>query len=108
MIRRIILLLVITLTAACTGGEKIADAPEAGAVIYLPEIEWRVVSRAELERVYIASGQPLEPGQSLRGFAATQGERILVYTLAPEEVDDDATLTLGHEVMHVALGDYHR
>jgi len=26
----------------------------------------------------------------------------------PEKVDDDGTLTLGHELLHCMLGDYHR
>lgn len=96
------------LLASCTGGEKITSAPAAGDVIQLPEIEWRVVDRAELERVYLAAGMPLTAGQELQGFAAKQGGRTIIYTLPPARVDDAATLTLGHEVLHVALGAYHR
>lgn len=43
------------------------------------------------------------------GFAgyADDGTAV-VYTLPPNRVDDAVTCTLGHEVMHVALGEYHR
>lgn len=44
----------------------------------------------------------------LHGFAgyADDGTAV-VYTLPPQSVDDAVACTLGHEVMHVALGEHH-
>lgn len=103
---RALLLLFLGLLAAC--GERIQPPPAAGTVHSLPPIEWRIVDRAELERIYREAGMPLDERQSLRGFVGTQGGRTVIYTLPPRAVDDDVATTLGHEVMHVALGDYHR
>ena len=102
--------LLIAATLLVTGcGERIDPLPAAGQVYQLPPIEWRVVDRAELERVYRDAGMPLAKGDQLHGFAGRlQDGRAVIYTLPPTRVDDAATLTLGHEVAHVALGSYHR
>lgn len=104
------LLLLIALAFSISGcGERIDPQPAAGHVYQLPPIEWRVVDRAELERVYRDAGMPLAKGDQLHGFAGRlQDGRAVIYTLPPTRVDDAATLTLGHEVAHVALGSYHR
>ncbi|AXA83718.1 hypothetical protein DCD74_02525 [Lysobacter oculi] len=97
----------VVLLAGC--GERIDPQPAAGQVYHLPPIEWRVVDRAELERVYRDAGMPLNQGDRLHGFAGRLPDgRMVIYTLPPTRVDDAATLTLGHEVAHVALGSYHR
>ena len=103
MIRALIVALLLT---GC--GERVQGAPEPGAVVQLPPIEWRVVDRAGLEAVYRNSGQALGDGDRLSGFAGYRDGKAVVYTLPPRAVDDAATCTLGHEVMHIALGDYHR
>ena len=50
--------------------------------------------------------------QFSRGFALLvrrDGELICrVYVQRPQAVDDDSTKTLGHELLHCLLGDYHR
>lgn len=98
------LLLVLT---AC--GEKVSNAPQPGERVQLPAIEWRVVDRAALLHAYQASGMQLQPGQQLEGFAGTTaGGQHVVYTLPPRTVDDAATCTLGHEILHVARGAYHK
>lgn len=66
------------------------------------------MSRAELEAVYRNSGQAVPEGGRLHGFAGYRDGRAVVYTLPPRTVDDAVTCTLGHEVMHIALGAYHR
>lgn len=92
--------------AGCS--EAMQGAPQPGDVVSLPPIEWRVVDRAGLEAVYRNSGQAIPDGGRLHGFAGYRDGQAVVYTLPPRAVDDAATCTLGHEVMHIALGDYHR
>lgn len=101
--------LLIPLCVLLTGcSERIDPAPVAGDRHTLA-VEWRIVDRPALEQIYRAAGMELGDRQSLRGFAGTLPDgRAVVYTLPPERVDDDATCTLGHEVMHVALGSYHK
>lgn len=99
-------LLICLLLAGC--GEQVQSAPEPGTTVQLPPIEWRVVDRAGLEAVYRNSGQELADGDRLSGFAGYRDGQAVVYTLPPKHVNDAATCTLGHEVMHIALGDYHR
>lgn len=102
-------LFVMVLVAGLTGcAQSIDPAPQPGQVYQLPAIEWHVVDRDELRRVYAAAGMPLAEGDKLHGFAGVDGAgRPVIYTLPPTRVDDAATLTLGHELLHVALGSYH-
>ena len=51
---------------------------------------------------------PLSDGQKLHGFAGMQGGKAVIYTTPPRHVDDQAALTLGHEIMHIAFGSYHQ
>lgn len=101
---RLLILLTLALTAC---GERIDPQPQPGDVYPLPPVEWRVVGRPELERVYRESGMPLGERDRLHGFVGTHNGQWIVYTLPPSRVDDQATCTLGHEIMHIALGDYH-
>lgn len=95
------------LLAAC--GEAVQGAPEPDSVVPVAAFEWRVVSQAELERVYREAGMPITEQDRLHGFVGkTSDGRHVIYTLPPRTVDDAITKTLGHEVMHLALGDYHR
>ena len=44
----------------------------------------------------------------LEGFVGqTDDGRWVVYSTAPYRVDDQVATTLGHEVMHIVLGEYH-
>lgn len=100
--------LMVLVLAGCNGGERISSAPVAGDTITLPSIEWRVVDQAQLIAVYRKSGLEVPEGQQLDGFAGMDSRGVhVVYTLPPRRVDDQVTCTLGHEVMHVALGKYH-
>ncbi len=104
--KRIFLLALVAGLAGCA--QSIDPAPQPGQVYQLPAIEWHVVDRYELRRVYVDAGMPLAEGDRLHGFAGVNGEgRTVIYTLPPARVDDAATLTLGHELLHVALGRYH-
>ena len=103
-----LLLAVVLLLAACKG-EKIQNAPKAGDVINIPAVQWVVADKSTMMDVYRNSGMDIAEGASLKGFVGTRDDGTQVmYTLAPEYVDDDATLTVGHEVLHLAIGDYHR
>jgi hypothetical protein len=95
--------------AGCSGGERVENAPKSGDVVQLPAIEWRVVDRPELEAVYRNSGMVVGEGQRLDGFAGLRPDgRKVIYTLPPRYVDDQVTCTLGHEILHVAIGSYHK
>lgn len=103
---RAVMMLTLLLTAC--GGERIEPAPRPGDVHQLPQIEWRIVGQRELERIYRDAGMPLQSGDRLHGFIGQQNGQTVIYTTAPQYVDDSATCTLGHEVMHAALGSYHK
>ena len=103
----LILALMALLMVGCK--EKVEPVVQPGTVIPLPPIEWHVVTKEELVRIYTENGgMVVAEGMSLKGFAATQGDRVMVFTTVPVHVDDDVTLTLGHEIMHIALGEYHK
>lgn len=99
-------LIAVAVLTAC-GGNNINNAPQPGDNIDLPPIQWRVRDKAGLEAAYVNSNMRITNGDRLSGFAGWDGDRAVVYTLPPTRVDDAATLTLGHEIMHVALGSYH-
>jgi len=104
MIRLLLLLL-----TGCSGGEPVWRAPQAGEVVDLPAVQWRVVDPATMQQVYRNSGKTLADGAQLQGFAGTAPDGThVVYTLAPKTVDDQVTCTLGHEMMHIAIGSYHK
>ena len=104
--RLILATFILILLTACA--ERIDNAPQPGDVIHLPPIEWRVVDQPTLEAVYRASGMEIGEKQNLHGFAGTRDGHAVIYTLAPRSVDDSVTRTVGHEVMHIALGEYHK
>jgi len=101
------LLLAALLLVGC--GEQVQPQPEAGDIHVIPSFTWHIVDEAELRRVYAEAGMPLTEGQKLHGFVGTMPDgSIAVATLPPKIVDDQPTCTLGHEVMHLALGGYHK
>ena len=95
------------LLTAC--GEPVQGAPEPGDNIELPPIEWRVRDRVALEQAYRDSGMALEDRDRLHGFAGYDDTAwAVIYTLPPKRVDDAVACTIGHEIMHIAIGEYHR
>lgn len=86
-----------------------AEKIEAPAAAYdVPAFEWRIRTNEQLRAIYANSGMTLQDGQRLHGFVGTapDGQHV-IYTTRPRTVDDQVACTLGHEVMHLALGDYH-
>lgn len=87
-------------------GEKM-DAPADAYEI--PPFEWRIRTNDELRAIYANSGMHLRDEHRLHGFVGRAPDgRHVIYTTRPRTVDDQVACTLGHEVMHLALGDYHR
>ena len=80
-----------------------------GSDIEVPAFTWRIRDDKALREAWErGSGTPLPEGGLLEGFTATdEAGRLLIYTKAPRKVDGGETLTLGHEVMHLSLGNYH-
>ena len=104
MTMRALICLAALAVTAC--GERV-DAPADAYEI--PPFEWRIRSPDELRAIYANSGMPLRDGHKLHGFVGTDSAgRNVIYTTRPRTVDDAVACTLGHEVMHVALGSYHR
>lgn len=106
--RRLLILAAALLLSACDGREPIKAAPKAGDVYRVAEFDWHVVSERELRQLYTDNDMPLKDGEQIQGFIGNQGGRVVIYTTPPKRVDDAATTTLGHEVMHAALGNYHQ
>lgn len=70
--------------------------------------EWRPVSPEELRAAYVRNGQPLGERDQLDGFVGRDEHGWwVIYTLEPKRLDDRATCTIGHEVLHIVAGDYH-
>ena len=104
---RITAILACLLLSACDGGAPIEPAPQAGETHEVAFV-WRVVDQRTLERVYRNAGRELGERDRLYGFAGHLPDgRMVVYTLPPRRVDDSATCTLGHEILHLTHGDYH-
>lgn len=99
------LLLPLLLLTAC--GKQIEPLPKAGDVHHIPAVEVRFVDREMLLAVYRASGKSISKEQKLEGFVGKRGDQWVIYSLPPQRVDDAATLTLGHELLHIPLGEYH-
>lgn len=104
---RIATILACLLLAACDNGTPIKPAPQPGETHEVAFV-WRVVDRPTLEQAYRNTGRDLQPGQRLHGFVGPARDgRAIIYTLPPRRVDDSATCTLGHEILHLTHGDYH-
>lgn len=71
--------------------------------------EWRPVNAEQLRDAYVRNGMPLNDMDKLDGFVGRDEHGWwVIYTLPPERLDDRATCTIGHEVLHIVAGDYHR
>jgi hypothetical protein len=81
------------------------------------EITW-VRTNAQIEEARKEYGAEIEQEGNRRLPQKPEGFAVLVrragevvcrlWVLKPENVDDQRTTALGHELLHCALGDYHR
>lgn len=83
--------------------------PQAGEIHEVPSFTWVILNEKVLRDTYLAYGGTLPKDGKLTGFTAR--DRVTgahyVYSLPVRNVDDEGTLVLGHEVLHIILGDYH-
>ena len=93
------------LLAGC--GEKVQGAPDVGTTTLVQQFEWRVINREQMVELHRLNGIYLKPNEVPLGMQGYKDGKAIIYTLPPKTVDDDVTLTLGHEVMHIAMGKYH-
>lgn len=91
--------------SACA--EKVQNAPAAGADVSVDAFTWRVRSPEQINAEYRAAGKDPGPGNAVAGYIGTLNGATIITTQPPRHVDDSIACTLGHEVMHAALGDYH-
>lgn len=78
------------------------------AVYQVPAFELHIVTQEEMERVYRNSGMRVPPGHVLEGFTGTAKGKRVVFMTQPQYRDDNVTTTLGHEVLHITHGNYHK
>lgn len=102
--RTLILTLVLLFLMGCS--EKIEVPGERHDLAF----QWRIVDREEMLAVYMNSGEEVPEGGDLDGFVGRDPgtDGWVVYTTRPTRLDDRATCTLGHEVLHIVAGDYHK
>lgn len=95
---------IVMVLVACTPEQPLAEK----GVHHVPGFEWRIVDRGELQAAYERYGMKTPHKARLEGFVGqTDDGRWVVYSTAPYRVDDQVATTLGHEVMHIVLGEYH-
>ena len=102
--------LLLTVAGCHKARGPVIGSPPPGSIIVVPSFEWHVVDSETMRLLFEKSGEPVVDGRRHHGIVGTSmdGKRVVVVTLPPVRVDDDATLTLGHEVLHIALGEYHK
>lgn len=105
MKRTAALVAVLFLSAGCA--EKIQDAPKAGTTMLVQEFEWRIINEAQMRELHAINNIKVAEGKVPVGIQGYKDGKAIIYTLPPKSVDDDVALTLGHEVMHIAMGKYH-
>lgn len=78
-----------------------------GANLYVPAFRWSIRSASEVSRI---RQQDVGDGHTAYGFVGTDKDthEIVIYTTQPKRVNDEVACSLGHEIMHLPLGNYHR
>lgn len=89
-------------------GEPVIKAPKAGDDIAVPAFTWRVRSDQQIATEYRAAGKDPGEGRAVDAYIGRVNGAPAITTRPPLYVDDGVACSLGHEVMHAAIGDYHR
>lgn len=75
---------------------------------YKGVVEVKMVDQRTLYSLYEKYGKKVPTNGNLKGFAGRGEDGRCVILITPvKKVDDDATLTLGHELLHCMWGNYH-
>ena len=108
------LIALLALVALVASAQRIVPTIDFSAMKL--EITW-VRTNAEIEEAREEYGAAIEQEGNRRVPQRPEGFAVLVrragelvcrlWALKPENVDDQRTTALGHEVLHCALGDYH-
>lgn len=110
----IVVVVVALIFAGCSvQSESVAPTKHSikpGTDIQLPPMEWRIRTPEDLARIYAESGAKTSRNEAIDAFIGRDPGtgQIIIYTAPPKFVDGAETRALGHEVMHEALGDYHK
>jgi hypothetical protein len=109
------LIAVLALVALAASVQRIVPTIDFSAMKL--EITW-VRTNAQIEEAREEYGAEIEQEGHLRVPQKAEGFAVLVrrdgdlvcrlWALKPENVDDQRTTALGHELLHCVLGDYHR
>lgn len=93
------------LLAGCA--EPVQNAPKVGDDIRVEGFTWRVRSAEQIAAEYAGAGKDPGPGLAVDAYIGRLNGETIITTKPPRTVDDGIACSLGHEVMHAALGDYH-
>lgn len=104
-------LIALAVIASCQPMRRVEPQVASGVRFTVPSFEWRVLDEETLQKQCRDYTKPLlrdtHKFVGCVGWNLDTGRKV-VYTLPPKYVDGPETMTLGHEVMHVALGDFHK
>ena len=108
--RTLVITLLVFLLVGCESGEPVKNAPKVGDQIELPPIVWKIRTEKQMAEIREDSLGPTNHKVRVLGLAGVNQDtgRVEVITGVPRYVDDQVACTLGHEIMHVALGDFHK
>ena len=100
----------LTLLVGCDSREPVKNAPKLGDQIELPPIVWKIRTEKQMAEIRENSLGPTNRKVRVLGLTGVNQDtgRVEVITEVPRYVDDQIACTLGHEIMHVALGDFHK
>ena len=98
------------LAGPCETGASEGIEPTISFNSFRLEVTW-IESRKELSEIVTRYGAGAWSAAYADGFSVlvkVDGELVCrLFVRAPQRVDDDRTLTLGHELMHCLAGAYH-
>ena len=108
--KKMFVFVLLVLMVGCDSGEPVKNAPKMGDHIELPPIVWKIRTEKQMTEIRENSLGPTNHKVRVLGLVGVNQDtgRVEVITGVPRYVDDQVACTLGHEIMHVALGDFHK